>query len=86
MVIKALKFRKIELDDMHAVADRCTACAEVGASAPAAPSACAIDNKEVTDINFIGHTPSMADIDTRTVELGRYFTDERKITAPATSA
>src|SRR5271168_170046 len=33
IVIKALKYRKIELDDMQAIADRCTACAEVGASA-----------------------------------------------------
>src|SRR5271157_1902270 len=33
IVIKALKYRKIELDDMQAIADRCTACEEVGASA-----------------------------------------------------
>ena len=33
IVIKALKYRKIELDDMQAIADRCTACGEVGASA-----------------------------------------------------
>src|SRR5438477_3829506 len=33
IVIKALKYRKIEFDDMQAVADRCTACEEVGASA-----------------------------------------------------
>src|SRR6202140_5032479 len=31
IVIKALKYRKIELDDMQAIADRCTACEEVGA-------------------------------------------------------
>src|SRR6202030_2553398 len=35
IVIKALKFRKIELDDMLAVEERCTACDEVGASASA---------------------------------------------------
>jgi len=28
----------------------------------------------VADVNFYGQTPSMADIDTRTVEFGRYFT------------
>ena len=33
IVIKALKYRKIELDDMQAIADRCTACGDVGASA-----------------------------------------------------
>src|SRR2546427_70217 len=31
-------------------------------------------NNEVTDVNFYGQTASMADIDTRTVEFGRYFT------------
>src|ERR1700721_2473041 len=29
IVIKALKYRKIELDDMQAVADRCPACGQV---------------------------------------------------------
>src|SRR6202030_1117045 len=35
IIIKALKYRKIELDDMLAVEERCTACDEVGASASA---------------------------------------------------
>src|ERR1700739_2610692 len=29
IVIKALKYRKIELDDMQAIADRCPACEDV---------------------------------------------------------
>jgi putative ABC transport system permease protein len=33
IVIKALKFRKIELEDMQTVASRCTECEQVGASA-----------------------------------------------------
>ena len=33
IVIKALKNRKIELDDMQAVAERCNECSEVGATA-----------------------------------------------------
>src|SRR6476646_11640884 len=33
IIIKALKYRKIELDDMQAVAARCTECERVGASA-----------------------------------------------------
>lgn len=75
IVIKALKYRKIELDDMQSIADRCTDCAEVGASASASSNVRArYGNKEVTDVNFSGQTPSMADIDTRTVERGRYFT------------
>src|SRR5438876_7968253 len=33
VIIKSLKFKKIEIDDMLAIADRCPACAAVGASA-----------------------------------------------------
>jgi len=73
IVIKALKYRKIELDDMQAVADRCTACEEVGASASSTIRV-RYGNKEVTDVNLAGQTANMADIDTRTVERGRYFT------------
>ena len=73
IVIKALKYRKIELDDMQAIADRCTACEEVGASASSTVRV-RYGNKEVTDVNLSGQTANMADIDTRTVERGRYFT------------
>ena len=74
IVIKALKFRKIELEDMLAVAERCTACEEVGATASATTIRARYGNKEVTDVNLSGLTPNMVDIDTRTVERGRYFT------------
>jgi putative ABC transport system permease protein len=73
IVIKALKYRKIELDDMQAIADRCNACEEVGASASTTIRA-RYGDKEVTDVNLSGETATMADIDTRTVERGRYFT------------
>src|ERR1700746_2475610 len=35
VVIKALKNRKIELEDMQAIAERCTACEQVGATVSA---------------------------------------------------
>jgi putative ABC transport system permease protein len=73
IVIKALKFRKIELDDMQAVADRCTDCEQVGASASTTIRA-RYGDREVPDVNLYGQTANMADIDTRTVERGRYFT------------
>jgi putative ABC transport system permease protein len=73
IVIKALKYRKIEFDDMQAIAERCTACEQVGASASTTVHV-RYGNKEVPDVNLSGQTPSMADIDTRTVERGRYFT------------
>ncbi len=73
VLTKALKYRKIELDDMEAIADKCAACQEVGASATT-PVRARYGDKEVQDVNLTGETASMADIDTRTVELGRYFT------------
>ncbi len=74
IIIKALKFKKIELEDMRAVAQGCLACQEVGATASSSVHTRYV-NKEVADVNFYGQTPSMADIDTRTVEFGRYFTE-----------
>src|SRR5437764_3123694 len=72
IVIKALKYRKIEFDDMQAVSDRCTRCDAVGASA-STTTRVRYANKEVPDVNLSGQTPSMAFIDTRAVERGRYF-------------
>jgi len=73
IVIKALKYRKIELDDMQAVAERCTACDQVGATASSTVRV-RYGDKEVPDVNLSGQTATMAEIDTRTVERGRYFT------------
>src|SRR6266576_6112666 len=72
IIIKALKFEKIELEDMRAVAEGCPACKEVGATTSGSVHA-RYGNKEVADVSFYGQTPSMADIDTRAVEFGRYF-------------
>jgi len=73
IIIKALKYKKIDLDDMRAIAEGCPACDEVGASASATVKARSGD-KEVQDVSLYGQTANMADIDTRSVELGRYFT------------
>jgi putative ABC transport system permease protein len=73
IIIKALKYKKIEQDDMRAVAEGCLDCEEVGATASSTVRARAGD-KEVPDVSLYGQTANMADIDTRTVELGRYFT------------
>src|SRR5260370_1014148 len=74
IVLKALKYKKIELADRRAVAEACGGCEEVGATGSNTVRARA-GNKEVTDVNLYGQTANMADIDTRTVELGRYFTE-----------
>src|SRR5262245_47372532 len=53
IVIKALKYKKIELDDVVAVAEKCTECGEVGASASATVRA-RYGNREVPDVNLSG--------------------------------
>ena len=73
IIIKALKYKKIELDDVRAVSEGCPGCAEVGATASASVKA-RYGDKELQDVNLYGQTPSMAEIDTRTVDFGRYFT------------
>src|SRR5580693_6197034 len=73
-VIKALKYKDLHMDDARAIAEGCPDCTLVGASVSGTARAQYRD-KEMTDISFIGHTPSMADIDSRIVVQGRYFTD-----------
>jgi len=72
IIIKSLKYKKIELDDVRAVEEGCPACGEVGATASASVKARAGD-KESPDVSFYGQTPNMANIDSRAVDLGRYF-------------
>jgi putative ABC transport system permease protein len=73
IVAQALKNKDIHIDDHRAVAELCKACEEVGASASSTLSV-QYGNKQADDISIIGYTPNMVDIDTRTVESGRYFT------------
>ncbi len=73
IIVKALKYKKIDQDDMRAIAEGCPACDEVGASASASVKARSGD-KELQDVSLYGQTANMADIDTRSVEFGRYFT------------
>src|SRR5262250_3261474 len=73
IIIKSLKYKKIELEDVRAIEEGCSACAEVGATASATVRA-RYGDKEAQDVSFYGQTPTMVDIDTRAVEFGRYFT------------
>jgi hypothetical protein len=72
VIIKALKYKKIELEDMEAIAEKCSACGELGASASTTVRA-RYGDKEVQDVNLAGQTANMEDIDTRSVLLGRYW-------------
>jgi putative ABC transport system permease protein len=74
VTVKALKNKNIDPSDFAAVAERCKACEAVGASANGTLSL-QYQNKQVDDTTIFGYTPNMIDIDTRTVDLGRYFTE-----------
>jgi putative ABC transport system permease protein len=73
VIIKSLKYKKIEIDDVRAIREGCPACDEVGATASASVKA-RYEDKESSDVNFFGQTANMAGIDTREVQYGRYFT------------
>jgi putative ABC transport system permease protein len=73
LIIKSLKYKRLEIDDVRALAEGCPACQQVGATASSTVRA-RYGDKEVQDVNFYGQTPNMVDIDTRTVQFGRYFT------------
>jgi putative ABC transport system permease protein len=73
LIIKAQRYKNIDHDDYLAVTASCSSCDAVGASADFTTHV-RYENNELVDIDVIGHTANMADIDTRTVEQGRYFT------------
>jgi putative ABC transport system permease protein len=74
VVVKALKNKNILTDDLVAVRELCKSCEEVGASASGTLSI-QYRNRNMDDSNIIGYTPNMIDIDTRTLDQGRYFTE-----------
>jgi putative ABC transport system permease protein len=73
VVVKALKNKNIDSSDLAAVAEGCRACELTGASASSTLSI-QYQNKQADDTTIYGYTPNMASIDTRTLDLGRYFT------------
>ncbi|HSM78727.1 MAG TPA: ABC transporter permease [Bryobacteraceae bacterium] len=72
-IIRALRYKNLNLDDMRAVADGCVSCEETGATVQGT-ARLQYGNKELSDAMLFGHTPAMASIDSRKVSLGRYFT------------
>jgi putative ABC transport system permease protein len=73
VIIKALKYKHIEFTDLEAIREYCQSCLSVGASGTTTAKVRYGDN-ELSDVNVHGHTANMADIDTRTLIQGRYFT------------
>src|SRR2546428_1282893 len=73
-VIKALRNRNIKLEDMEAVAAACQHCQLVGASASNTLTV-RYKDRELQDVSLNGQTPNMVDIDTKTLERGRFFNE-----------
>ncbi len=73
-VSRAQRNRFFYPDDVDALASQCGRCQYVGANLSGGTTV-RYKDRTLEDGNIYGHTPSMAIIDTRTVESGRYFTD-----------
>jgi putative ABC transport system permease protein len=73
VIVKSLKNKNIDITDYRSVSALCNACEQVGASASGS-LAVQYGNKQTDDTSIIGYTPNMIDIDTRTLDQGRYFT------------
>ena len=73
-VIRALRNKNITVEDMAAVAATCRHCQQVGAQV-SATMPLHHREKELQDVNIQGQTANMAEIDTRTVTAGRYFSE-----------
>ncbi len=74
VIRRAQRFKRILWDDYLALRDLCFECTITGATGRMTTRAQYRD-VEVPDVTLTGQTPSMAQIDSSTVELGRYFTD-----------
>ena len=74
LLTRAMRYKFLYPDDMEAIAAGCAHCKSVGASLDATVTLRSADH-QLDDSALHGHTPTMAEIDTRTVDLGRYFTD-----------
>jgi putative ABC transport system permease protein len=74
VVARAQRNKNILLEDMQAVAEGCVHCQYVGASV-ASTLGVRYRDRDLEDVSLYGHTANMADIDTRTLARGRYFTE-----------
>src|SRR5581483_1267669 len=71
---RAQRNPRLTVEELEAVAAACAECRHVGASASATVSL-RYKDRQLDDATLYGYTPNMAQIDTRTVLLGRYFTE-----------
>lgn len=83
LLVKSVRYKRIEYGEYRLLADRCRRCDAVGATMQTSARARRGD-REVADVRIIGNSPSMARIDTQAIDFGRWFTpmeDERGVAA-----
>jgi putative ABC transport system permease protein len=77
-VIRALRNRNITIEDLQAVAESCRHCQYTGAKVTTTISPHYRD-KELQDTTLEGQTANMVEIDTRTIEMGRFFNESEDL-------
>lgn len=73
--LKALRNKNITSDDLFAVRERCGHCEAVGALVTAGSGRINYRDKEMQDAGIIGETWNMGYIGSRTLEMGRFFSE-----------
>ena len=82
VITKALRNKKLNVEDMRAVAEGCPHCQEVGAQATSTVNL-RYKDRELQDTSLEGQTPNMAEIDTRTMARGRFFNESEDLHSAA---
>ncbi|MDZ4802369.1 MAG: ABC transporter permease [Bryobacteraceae bacterium] len=77
LVLKALKYKKIEAEDLAHVRASCEACQDVGATGNTTARV-KLGDLDLADVTINGHTSNMGNIDTRELANGRYFTENEE--------
>jgi putative ABC transport system permease protein len=72
--LRAQRYKNITADDMEAVRTRCQHCEDVGAQIAANSTHIYYKNKELQDAAVFGQTWNMGTIGSRTLDMGRFFT------------
>jgi putative ABC transport system permease protein len=72
-VVRSVKYRRIGEDELQFLAAKCQNCAAVGATVNSSARA-RRRNADLPDIQLQGATASMANIDPRVLDKGRFFT------------
>ncbi len=74
LILKAMRYKHITVDDAGALGAACPHCEYVGATASTQVRV-RFRDRELEDVSLTGQTPNMAHIDTTEIEHGRFFTD-----------